>query len=73
MYGLIAEFYCALNHDLYFAFFRLLDNLANVTALKHMHELSAETYSLYVCGIERRNIICATLTIELQGKLTPRL
>ena len=30
--------------------------------------MPTSTYYIYICGTERRNMICETLTINIQGK-----
>ena len=43
-------------------------SFANISSTMYYHNMPETTYYIYICGTERRNMICETLTIHIQGK-----
>ena len=50
-----------------FILYLFTDNRANITSTVYYHDMPASTYYIYICGTERRNMICETLTVKIQG------
>lgn len=45
------------------------DNLGNISLTTYLHDKPTNTsYTIFICGHERRNEICEYLTIDLEGK-----
>ncbi|KAL3882938.1 hypothetical protein ACJMK2_029240 [Sinanodonta woodiana] len=42
------------------------NNAANITAIADQWDLSNASFSVYICGSERRNTVCGTLTIHIR-------
>ncbi|KAK3602900.1 hypothetical protein CHS0354_018766 [Potamilus streckersoni] len=42
------------------------NNAANITAIADQWDLSNTMYAVYICGSDRRNTKCATLTIQIK-------